>query len=368
MPLIETEEAARRLAVLAINVKTADAAAVAGLEKRLGEEPNDPMAAARLAAIYERDGAIEKAAKTYEKVLKQNPQNVRAMAKLADLYQGRLNDPRKALELAKEAHGLAPDDAHISRALGRLVYQQGDYKWALSLLEEAARKLPDQPEALYDLAWAYYNVGKVNEAESAMHQAVQSGATFARLDDARRFIALVASSNDPDQARKGAEQALEVLKADPNYLPAIMVSARSQEQQGNRAVAQQMYEKVLAANPLFTPAVRELALLLARNHTQDQKTYDLLVKARQAFPEDSEVARALGLLAYQRKDDTRAAQLLEQCAQSRKDDPELRYYLGMAHFRLKHRIEAKASLEQALAMNVPTKLATEARRVLAELK
>ena len=50
------EEAGRRLALLAMDAKTADAAARADLEKRFRDEPKDPIVAARLAAIYNRDG------------------------------------------------------------------------------------------------------------------------------------------------------------------------------------------------------------------------------------------------------------------------------------------------------------------------
>ena len=127
------EEAGRRLAMLALDVKTANATQVAELRKRLSESPNDPIAAGRLAAILERDGAFDEAAQIDEAALKSNPQNLSAASRLAGLYANHLNDPRKALAWAKAAHNLAPEDAHISHLLGRLVYQTGDYKYAASL-------------------------------------------------------------------------------------------------------------------------------------------------------------------------------------------------------------------------------------------
>jgi len=92
------------------------------------------------------------------------------------------------------------------------------------------------------------------------------------------------------------------------------------------------------------------------------------VKARQAFPDDSEVARTLGILAYGRGDAARAAQLLKESSEKRTDDGELFYFLGMSHYKLKQTAQGKDSLKRALALNIPANLATEANRVLTELK
>ncbi len=362
------EEVARRLALLAIEVKTADPAVVADLEKRLSQEPNDPVVAARLAAMYERDGAFEKAAGTYETVRKLNPQNARILGRLARLYSTRLNDPRKALELAKDAHSLAPDDTAISYVLGRLVYQQGDYKWALSLLQETARKIGEQPDVQYDFAWACYSMGRVPEAEAAMQDAAQAGAALSRLAHAQQFLTLVAASKSPAAAQQAAAQAQQVLATNSDYVPAVMISALLQEQQGKYDDAKRLYEKVLGANALFIPAARNLTVLDAQHFADDPAAYQWAVKARESYPEDSEVARALGIIVYRRSDYSRAAQLLAESAQKQTSDGELWYYLGMSHYRLKHPKESKDALNRALALNIPTKQADDARRVLAELK
>jgi tetratricopeptide (TPR) repeat protein len=370
-------EAGRRLALLAMDVKAADAAARADLEKRLRDEPKDPVVAARLAAIYDRDGATDKAVKTYETVLKHNPQNAPVMLRLARLYS-RLNNPQKALEVAKNAHALLPEDASISLIYGRLLYQQRDYKWALNLIQEAARELPNDPGLQYDLAWACYSAGRVPEAEAAMQDVLRAGAAFPKFDDVTRFVAMLAAAKDPAQTKAAAAQVQKILAADPDYIPAIMVSALLREQQGDFAGARQLYEKVLAADPLFAPATRQLAVLLVRHLDDGPKAYELAVKAREAFPDDPEVARVLGVLVCRRGDYSRAAQLLAQSAQKLTDDGELLYYFGIAQYQLSktavgqqkgvYRKESTNALQRALALNLPTKLAEDARRVFAELK
>jgi tetratricopeptide (TPR) repeat protein len=364
----DKEEARRRLALLKIDVKMTNPTDLAELEKQLREEPNDPVALCRLAAIQERDGAVEKAVQNYESALKQNPRNAQVMLKLAQLYSGFLNDPQKALGLAEGAHKLAPDDPSISQTLGLLVFQASDYQRALSLLEAAERQLSNKPELMHDLAWSYYSVGRLAEAEAMMQRALQSGISLAKLDDARRFLAMIAAAKSSAEAQAAFPQAQNILNADPKYVPAVMVSALFQEQQGDYQEAKQLYEKALAVYPLLAPATRQLAILYAQRLGDDQKAYEFAVRAREAFPEDAELAKTLGILDYRRGDYAWSALLLRESVRKRNDDAELLYYLGMADYRLKEWQESKDALQRSLALNVPTKLADEAKRLLAELK
>src|ERR1039457_5008453 len=95
---LETNECNQCLAVLAIDPKTAGADTRAWLEKRVASQPKDSVAQLRLAAIYQRDGAPNKAIAAYEAALQASPQNVPALVNLARLYASQ--DPQKALNLA----------------------------------------------------------------------------------------------------------------------------------------------------------------------------------------------------------------------------------------------------------------------------
>jgi tetratricopeptide (TPR) repeat protein len=323
------------------------------------------VALSRLAGIYDREGATDKAVKAFERVLKQDPKNVSALARLSQIYAGPLKNPQKALELAKTAHAVAPEAAAISQMLGHLVVQTGDYKWAVTLLQEAARKLPDQPGLLYDLAWASYGLGRLPEAETAMRNALKAGTTNHQAD-AQRFLALTAAYQDPTQRPRVAPEVEQALKADPDYVPALMVSGLLCQEKGDYQRARQAFERVLALNPLFVPAARDLAILCSQQFPDDPKAFDLALKARESFLNDPNLAKALGVLAFHREDYTRAVQLLTES--SRKlNDAETLYYLGMGQYRLKRPQESKQTLEKALALNLSPQLAEQAKRVLAEL-
>lgn len=363
----QTNEVLRHLKILDLDPQRATAADRAGLEKQIETDATDPVALVRLAAIEEQAGEFEKAGATYEKVIKQNPENARAMIRLAVLDSTKLNQARKGLDLAKSAHTLAPDDPYISETLGRMVFQAHDYAYALSLLQSAASLLPAQPDLLHDLAWAYFSVGNVAQARVSMQSALQTGVPFDKRNDASQFLDVTEVYSNPAQAQAAA-RVQQVLQADASYAPALMASGLVQEQQGQGKEAEQSYEKVLAAYPLFVPALRQLSILYARDGDNDAKASDYARKATVAFPDDADLAKAVGVVEYRRKNYTRSLQSLNQSAQKKPNDAELLWYQGMDYYALKQPGEAKKALERAVQLKLPANLDTEARRVLALLK
>lgn len=359
-------EASRRLTILAVDSKTADAKTATQLENWLNDQPNDPIAAQRLAAIYERDGARDKAVRVYEQALKANSQNAQILGHLAQLYLS-LNDTGKALESAKQAHSLAPDDAMISWTLGRLVFRSGDCAWALSLLQGATDKLPSRRDVLYDLAWALYSVGRVSDAENTMQQAIPalSGGT---LEDAKCFVAMLGAGQAPASAQQVVGQASQVLATNANYVPAIMVLALQQEQQSKFDDAKKLYERALACYPTFSPAGRNLAVVTAQHQGDDEKAYDFGLKARAVLSNDADLTEALGLLAYRRGDYAQAVQLLKENTDRLNKNAQLLYYLGKSDYQLKQKQESKDAFQRALSLNLQSDLAADARRLLQESK
>ncbi len=102
--------------------------------------PDDSIALSRLAVIYERDGATDKAITADEAAMKANPKNARVALDLAQLYSMQPGQTAKALELSKQAYKLAPSEPGTARTLGHLALLSGDYKFSQNLLLEAARQ------------------------------------------------------------------------------------------------------------------------------------------------------------------------------------------------------------------------------------
>ncbi len=360
-------DAKQRLTVLGLDPSKAGPGERKLLDNVLKERPNDVIALMRLAAIHERAGDLDQASDANQAALKASPTNVGAMLNLVRLYT-RQKEPAKAIEQARAARKLAPDNPAASLALGRLAYATRDYPWAFNLLQETARKLPNDPEVLRDLAKAAYSVGRVAEAETALQGALQLDATSTGANESRAMLELLALADNPAQAVAAAAKITPLLKATPVNVPALMVAGAISEQKPEARAALATYEKVLEEFPDFLPAKKRLAILLAANSGDNKRAFDLGLKARAAFPDDAELARAFGIILYRQEDFPRALALLKESTAKSSEDAELAYYLGLTQFRLNNRAAAKQSLQRALDLKLKADLAADARKILAELK
>jgi tetratricopeptide (TPR) repeat protein len=361
------EDARRRLAVLAIDVATADASVRAQLEARAREDEHDPLVLGRLAAIERRDGAVAEAARHYEAALKLSPHSAKIMSLLVELYLGPVPQPRRARDLAKAAHELAPTDVQISGYLGHLLYYAGEYAWAAALLEEASGQLPNPEDALYDLAFAYYNLGRARDVGAVMRKFLARSPTPVKVQSIQRLAAMIAAGASPDTATAALPAVQRILEKEPDYLPALFIQALAVEKQGDYERARKNYEAILDRHPAFALATRQLALIYAERLADDQKAEDLALTARKTLADDPQLAYEMGAIQYRRSDYVAAIRFLEQSTQLDDRNGEGHFLLGMCRFHLKKFSESRASLQRALERGIPDQEGDEARRVLGDM-
>ncbi|HTS19499.1 MAG TPA: tetratricopeptide repeat protein [Verrucomicrobiae bacterium] len=363
------EEAEQCLAILSIDGATDGAEQRALLEKRAAAVPNDPVARVRLGMIYERAGDYDRAVPCYQAVLVAVPDNVLALLSLARLNAEHYHDMSKAMEFAKAAYKAAPDDNAASAILGRLAFQTGDYRWAASLLQQASQREPQNPDLSYDYALAAYSVGQVSNAELAARSALNVAAGFSRSVEAGRFLDLLALAGNPTQAVVEASRVEGALKSEPNNVPALMASGTIAEQKGDVTAAEQAYERVLSRYSEFGPAMRRLAILYSVEPAfENGKALQMAMQAREIYPDDPEVAKALGIATYRQGDFGRSSSLLKESASKLRNDATLMYYLGMAQFRNNELADSKRSLQRSLDLNLSGDLSATAKQTLAQLK
>jgi len=360
------DECGRCLVILKIDPAATDPAARDTLEKRVAEKPDDPVALARLARIYQRDGNNEKAITAYETILQTVPQNLDAMANLIRLYTPK--DVRKAYEMAKTANKLAPLDSGIAQSLGHLAFLCGDYQLATSVLQQIAQNEPNNGPVLFDYAQAAYSIGKVSEAQTAFQSSLALNLPPGQAGQARQTLDMIALAAAPAQAAAANARIGEVLKSQPDDAPALMAQAAASQFNSDTATAEQSYEKVLAHYPDFTPAELKLARLYATDSAKLDRGYSLATKVHDELPDNPEAAEILGIILFQRGDYSHAVDLLKESAPRLNSDPELFYFLGSAQFHLKFRTESKANLQQALALKLSGQEAQAAKQMLGELK
>ena len=353
------------MAILNIDPKTADDSARTLLESQISARPDDPIAFGKLVAIYQQENNSARAIALCETALKANPQNVNAEILLAQLLAS--SNPQRAFELAKAAYQLKPDDMQVCATLGRMALLNGNDRWAYNLLVQASQNQPDNAQTLFDFANAAFCVGKIPDAQTAMQNALQAGPPASEANDAKIFLDLIALCQNPDQAVVAQAHVEDVLNSSPNNAPALFADAVIDTQNRNPFGAERVYEKLLALHPDCTLAQKNLAILYAQNFVEPGKAYPVAVKAREAFPDDPDVAKALGLILFQQGDYVRAADLFNTISGSTTADAELFYCLGISEFRLKNYADSRKSLQHALSLNLSGQQATDARQTLAEL-
>src|SRR5207249_7862852 len=238
-------ESKRRLALLEGGTELS----ISQLEAMAKEQLNDVIVQMRLGEAYEKQGAADKAATAWEQALKLNPKLAVAVTKLAQLNAGPLQNKEKALAYAKKARELEPADPQVAGILGKVAYQSGNFTWSYSLLQEAVRQRANDASILHDLAWAAYSVGKVNEARDAMQKVLTIGPDSAQAADAKKFLALTVLDENPKELMAAEIEVQKELKANPDYVPALMAQAALDAQRGQIKPATEMYSDILRRLP-----------------------------------------------------------------------------------------------------------------------
>src|SRR5215831_15522450 len=273
----------------------------------------------QLGSIQERLKHFDAARDAYEKVLTVAPNVPFALNNLAVLYSEHFGQLDKAYDLAQKAKEAA-NDPHIVDTLAWILFKRGDYSGALPLLRDSAAKLPALPEIQFHLGMTYYMLGEEEPARVALQKAVDAPADFPAKDQARRRLALLAIPAGTANAtvRTELENHLRESPSDPVALTRL---AEVQQRDGAVDQAVKTYEKVVADNPSYAPAMHQLSLLYGQLSTDSAKAYELVTKARLAFPDDPEIAKTLGIMTYRRGLYVQSVELLKEAAAKRKDDP-----------------------------------------------
>jgi len=319
----------------------------------------------QIAVIQEQRKNFTAARDAYENLLSVAPNVPLALNNLAVIYSEHLGQLDKADDLARKAKEAVPNEPHIADTLGWILFKKGDYGNALRLLRESAGKLPDLPEVQFHAGMAHYMLGEEEPARLALQKAFDAPSDFPGKDEARQRLALLAIQ--AGAANSGVRTELEnYLRQWPNDPAAMVRVAQVQERDGAVDQAVKTYEKVVADNPLYAPATRRLALLYGQLSTDSPKAYELVTKARQAYPDDPDIAKTLGILNYRRGYYPQSVELLKEAAAKRKNDSEVLYYLGESYRQLKQYTECKEVLERALTLNLAPGLADDARHALAD--
>lgn len=153
-----------------------DSLAVAVLTKQLNYEKAHVIAALR----YTKTGRWRRAVKEYRVLAETFPHNESPWLALGRIYiQHRRFE--EALPVLKTALSLT-DDGFTAKWVGTILLQKGKSRQALAYLKDARRRLPKDPQLLYNLSGAYFFNGDTAQAIATIEAALKiaPGDTAAR--------------------------------------------------------------------------------------------------------------------------------------------------------------------------------------------
>ncbi len=166
-------------------------AAMLKLDDWLASHRDDVVATLDLAQRSIAMGRNRKAIALYRKVLKIDPKNALALNNLAMLL--RESDPKVALEYAKQAYELYPEDPSVLDTLAGAWLSFGDPGRAARMNERSLEIKPDNPSFLFRRAQILGAEGRNDEAIDALNRALRSGRDFPEKSMAKNLLARLKS-------------------------------------------------------------------------------------------------------------------------------------------------------------------------------
>jgi tetratricopeptide (TPR) repeat protein len=141
--------------------------------------------------MEQEKGDLGEAEKLYQKALQIHPDYPPAANNLAYLMLQRGGNPDVALGLAQTAMRGMPDSPNAADTLGWAYYKKGVYRSAIDSLEQAARKVPNNPEYRYHLGLAYQKNHDREKAKAEFEKVLQIDPKFPQAEEVRQNLELV---------------------------------------------------------------------------------------------------------------------------------------------------------------------------------
>jgi Flp pilus assembly protein TadD len=142
-----------------------------------------------MAAVSGQRSDFRAARKNYEEALSHCPDFIPTKRRLAILSAANPGDNQQADDLATKAREAFPDDPELVEALGIIVFRQGDFARAASLLKECSSRSSDDAGLMYCLGMAQRRLQQSAESGESLQRALALNLRGNLAEVARRILA-----------------------------------------------------------------------------------------------------------------------------------------------------------------------------------
>jgi tetratricopeptide (TPR) repeat protein len=223
-------------------------------EHTLAVIPKNPKISYNLANEYRARGDMDAAIRNYRIALETDPNSIRTLTNLGSALNSK-GEYDAAIETCKSALGVSPRHAHAYNNLGVALQLKGEYDSAMASFRRAIELNPGQPDAHSNLAKALSLKGEFEVAIAHFLKALESRvlahkpSTFSGLGNA--FFNL----DRIEEAETAYRRAIEL---DPRQQHAQSNLGVTLARQGQLGEAIAHYRLAIAASPDFAPAHNNL--------------------------------------------------------------------------------------------------------------
>ncbi len=292
-------------------------------------------------------GQLEQAARLYQEIVQQFPNEVEVLRLLSVVYlkQGRLAEAEAVLQrVVRLAPGLVDPHANLGVALGQL----GRTAEAVVHFREAVRLQPNAPIHLANLGNALRSLGQLDEAAAQLQQALRLRPQDA---DALYNLALVAHAQGKNAEEVSHLQAALRLRPDNVELWKSLADAHLHRKQ--MAEAEAAYRQALRIDPNSRPCRTGLGVaLLGQKRWPEAAEHFRAVLGRLTARDEAklhvEVHNFLGLALAEQGQVTKAVEHFRTALRYQPNCAAVLSNLGLALGKLDQHHEAVAVLTEAV--------------------
>jgi len=255
-------------------------AVIKDANKRLANNPRDPIALFEIASAYFDEHNWEQAVKTYETITDIIAINPVSEIDGFEVYlryglsAQKLNMLEQAYKGFTIARGFRQDNFEVNYCLGTLEFDRKNYEKAIQLLQQARIQDPENPAVLRTLGHALFRVKKPKEAMTFIRKAIDLAP-----DDKESLYTLAECYYEANQT----EQALRIfnhLRADPAMGPSACLIS------GTIHIETRQYDT----------AIQDLEIGLKHENIKADILVELRYRLANTYIRKNEIGKALPLL------------------------------------------------------------------------
>jgi len=371
-------------------------AAIAAYQEAVHLNPLATGAKVALARLQLSKGQPESSVGLAQDALKAEPQNADARLVLVQalIRQGELQRAQTELDTLRMKY---PDSAPVHVQTGMLLGRKRQLPEARREFERALQLAPDSLEAIGGLVALDLSTQRPADARARVDALVKTpgarpaalmlaGRTYAATGDLKTSEELFRRVVNEDPTQLSAYAALgqiyakqrripeavaefeALAKREPKPVAALTLVGMLLEGQGDKAGAQQRYERVVQLDPNAAVAANNLAWMYVQNGGNLDVALQLAQAAKRQLPNTPEVNDTLGFIYYKKDLASLAVPLFQSTVDKDPSNAEYHYHLGLAYGRTGDKVKASESLSRALALKPDFNGAQDARTALASLK